>query len=547
MSIKNSLFSTLLFLLCAGAVRVSAQQNANSRYFDIAKNLEIFANAYKEINHGYVDELDPNQVMRRGLDAMLEGLDPFTNYISETDIEGYRIQSDGKYNGVGASGEKMGEFMVVTEIFENSPAHKAGLKVGDAVVAVDGISAKGKTEQEVLEFLRGYPGTEADITVRRLGSSKDQTLKLKREEVNIPNVPHSGLVAENIGYINLTTFTQNAADNIAEALKKLKATNPNLKGVILDLRNNGGGLLNEAVNIINIFVPRGLNVVTTHGKVVEWDNVFKTLSEPVDKELPVVVLVNKGSASASEVVSGSLQDLDRAVIMGQRSYGKGLVQNTKDVGYNAKIKLTTAKYYVPSGRCIQATRYKDGVPVDIPESERAQFRTANGRIVLDGGGIKPDVILPHDTLSGATKALLDQHIIFDYVTLWSQKHPSIDSIEVFNYNDWDDFVRYTQERKFDYETASEKKIKELRDLAAKESLPLSVDLAAMENKIKAEKKGELQKQKARIMHEIEQEIVGRYYFHRGKVRKSLKNDPEVDEAVKLLNDPARYHGILSGK
>jgi carboxyl-terminal processing protease len=547
MSIKNSLTPILLLLLTGFVRPASAQQNPNSRYFDIAKNLEIFANAYKEINHGYVDELDPGQVMRRGLDAMLEGLDPFTNYISETDIEGYRIQSDGKYNGVGASGEKMGEFMVVTEIFENSPAHKAGLKVGDAIVAVDGISAKGKTDKEVLEFLRGFPGTETDITVHRLGSAKDVTVKLKREEVNIPNVPHSGLVAENIGYINLTTFTQNAADNIGEALQKLKGSNPNLKGVILDLRNNGGGLLNEAVNIINIFVPRGLNVVTTHGKVVEWDNVFKTLSEPIDKEIPVVVLVNAHSASASEVVSGSLQDLDRAVIMGQRSYGKGLVQNTKDVGYNAKIKLTTAKYYVPSGRCIQSTRYKNGVPVEIPDAERAQFRTANGRIVLDGGGIKPDVLLPHDTAVGATKALLDQHIIFDYVTQWSLKHPSIDSIEVFSYNDWDDFVAFAKGRNFDYQTASEKKLKELSELAARENLPLSADLQAMETKIKTEKKGELEKQKARIMHEIEQEIVGRYYFHRGKVRKSLKNDPEVDEAVKLLNDPTRYNSILSGK
>jgi carboxyl-terminal processing protease len=516
------------------------------RYFDISKNLEIFANAFKEINHGYVDDLDPNQVMHRGLKAMLEGLDPFTNYISETDIEGYRIQSDGKYNGVGANGKKMGDYMVVTEIIENSPAHKAGLKVGDAIAAVDGANAKGKSEQEVLEFLRGYPGTTTDLSVIRPGSAKNVTVTLSRDEVNIPNVPHSGLVAENIGYINLTTFTQDAGANIAAALETLKKNNPALKGVIIDLRYNGGGLLNEAVNIINIFVPRGLTVVTTHGKVKEWDNVFRTMAEPVDKEIPVVVLVNKKSASASEVVSGSLQDLDRAVIMGQRSYGKGLVQNTKDVGYNAKIKLTTAKYYIPSGRCIQSTRYKDGEPVDIPEAERAQFRTSNGRLVLDGGGIKPDVVLPHDTAANVVNALLDQNIIFDYVTQWALKHPSIDSIEIFNYNEWDDFQKFVQNKNFDYQTISEKKIQELRTIASSENYALSNELLALENKIKAEKKGEMALNKARILHEIEQEIVGRYYFQRGKVRKSLVNDPEIEAAVQLLNDPARYQAILKG-
>jgi carboxyl-terminal processing protease len=517
------------------------------KYFDISKNLEIFANAYKEINHSYVDELDPGQVMHRGMVAMLEGLDPFTNYISETDIEGYRIQVDGRYNGVGATGQKMGDFMVVTEIIENSPAHKAKLKVGDAIVAVDGQPAKGKTEAEVAEFLRGFPGTTAELTVRRPGESKDLKITLKRDEVNIPNVPHSGLVAENIGYINLTTFTQNAAGNISAALQKLKTAHKDLKGVILDLRGNGGGLLNEAVNIINIFTPQGEPVVTTHGKVLEWDNVFKTNSAPVDTDIPVVVLVDRHSASASEVVSGSLQDLDRAIIMGQRSYGKGLVQNTKDVGFNAKIKLTTAKYYIPSGRCIQATRYKNGEPVDIPEAERAQFKTRNGRIVLDGGGVKPDILLPYDTATSIVKALLDRHVIFDYATQWALKHPSIDSIETFSFTDWDEFAHFVQDRNFDYETNSEKKIKELRDIAAREHYPLTAELEILSGKIREEKKTELVKNKARIIHEIEQDIVGRYFFQRGKVRKSLKNDSEVEAAVQLLNDQARYKSILAGK
>ncbi|MCC6281509.1 MAG: S41 family peptidase, partial [Saprospiraceae bacterium] len=369
-------FFPILFLL-AGAL------SAQGKYFDIAKNMEIFANAYREVNHSYVDELDPNKLMRQGLDAMLEGLDPFTNYISETDIEGYRIQMDGTYNGVGAQGKRIGEWVVITEIYENSPAHKAGLKVGDAFINIDGQNAKGKTESQVLDFLRGYPGTKSELVVRRNGEKKDLNITLERGEVNVPNVPHSGIVADGVGYINLTTFSQDAGQNVGDALNKLKEKNPNLKGVILDLRGNGGGLLNEAINLVNVFVPKGEFVSSTKGKVPEWDISLKTQHAPIDKDIPVVVLLDSHSASASEVTSGALQDMDRAVIMGQRSYGKGLVQNTKELGYNARIKLTTAKYYIPSGRCIQSVRYKNGEPVDIPEAERAQFKTRNGRIVLD--------------------------------------------------------------------------------------------------------------------------------------------------------------------
>ena len=521
--------------------------SAQGKYFDISKNLELFANAYREINYGYVDVLDPGKLMRQGLDAMLEGLDPFTNYISETDIEGYRIQNDGKYSGMGAEGLKMGDYMVVTEIIEGGPAQKAGLKVGDAIAAVDGQNAKGRSEQEVLAFLRGYPGTEAELLVRRPGESKDLKIKLKREEVNPANVPHSGLVADGIGYVNLTTFTQDAGANVANAVQKLKSKNSKLNGIILDLRHNGGGLLSEAVNLVNVFVPKGEFVVSTKGKVPEWDNSFRTLIGAVDEDIPVVVLIDRKSASASEIVSGALQDLDRAVIMGQLSYGKGLVQNTKDIGYNAKIKLTTAKYYIPSGRCIQATRYKHGEPVDIPENERAPFKTRNGRTVYDGGGVKPDVVLPFDTATGVVKALLDQHIIFDYCTQFAAKHEKIDSVEIFEFTDFDDFTRFVETKKFDYQSASEKKIAELREVAAREGFPLSTDIATLENKIKTEKKGEMARNKALILHEIEQEIVGRYYFQRGKVRKNLVNDPEVKEAVKLLNDSARYKAILSGK
>lgn len=542
MNIRNK---TIFALFLSIALNSGVQ--AQGKYFDIAKNLEIFANAYREVNHSYVDELDPNQIMRRGMDAMLLGLDPFTNYMSETDIEGWRIQTDGTYNGVGATGLRMGDWVVLTEIIEHSPAHKAGLKVGDALVSIDGQSAKGKTETQVLDFLRGYPGTKAELMVKRPGASKEQKVSLERGEVNIPNVPHSGLVAENIGYVNLTTFTQNAGGNVADAVTKLKEKNPKLKGVILDLRENGGGLLNEAIDLVNVFVPKGEFVASTKGKVPEWDISLRTQGPPVDKEIPVVVLVNRHSASASEVTSGALQDLDRAVIMGQRTYGKGLVQNTKDLGYNAKIKLTTAKYYIPSGRCIQSVRYKDGVPVDIPDAERAQFKTRNGRTVLDGGGIKPDVLLPVDTAEGVVRALLDQSIIFDYATEFALKHEKIDSVEIFEFTDFDGFDKYVKNRNFSYQTASEKKLQELKELASREKLSIDAEISGLEAKLKMEKQGEMLRYKDRILHEIEQEIVGRYYYQRGKVRKNLVNDPEVKAAINLLNDRDKYNKILSGK
>lgn len=514
------------------------------KYFEISKNLELFSNAYRELNYGYVDELDPGQVMRLGLDAILEGMDPYTNYISENDVETFRLQSEGKYNGFGAQGKLIGDYFVVTEILEFSPAHNSGIKIGDAILRIEGQSAKGKSESEVLAFLRGFPGTEIRVDVRRPGTDKEMKIMLKREEVNVPNVPHHGIVAPNIGYVNLTTFTADAGENIASAIRDMKINNPELKGLVLDLRGNGGGLLNEAVNIVNLFVPKGEYVVSTKGKVPEWDRAFKTLNAPLDLEIPVIVLIDKYSASASEIVSGALQDLDRAVLMGQRSYGKGLVQNIKEIGYNSRIKLTTAKYYIPSGRCIQAVRYKNGEPVDIPDTDRAPFKTRGGRTVLDGGGVKPDVVLPVDTATGIVKALLDGHVIFDYVTQFVLAHATIDSAENFVFSDWDQFVGFVKNRKFEYIGETEKQLQTLRQSAEKENLALSTELQALENKIKNTKQDELTRNKARIVREIEEEIVSRYYFQRGKVKKRLKNDPEVAEAVKLLNDKAKYESYL---
>jgi carboxyl-terminal processing protease len=518
----------------------------NGKYFEIAKNLEIFTNAFKELNHAYVDELDPGSLMRTGLDAMLLSLDPFTNYISETDIEGYRYLTEGKYNGIGANSAKIGDFVIITEIYENSAAQKAGIKIGDAIVSVDGQNAKGKTPDEVQTILRGFPGTKVSLMVRRPGESKDIPINMTREEVNIPNVPHSGMVANGIGYVNLTVFTRDAGENIAKAVQELKKSNPQMKGLILDLRGNGGGLLAEAVNLCNVFLPRNEFIVSTKGKVQEWDRNFKTLNNPVDIDIPLVVLINHTSASASEIVSGAIQDLDRGVVMGQLSYGKGLVQNTKDLGYNAKIKLTTAKYYIPSGRCIQAVRYKDGLPVHIPDNERAKYKTKGGRTVLDGGGVKPDIELPSDTASGVLKALLDQYMIFDYCTQFMLKNPKMDSIEAFKFTDWAGFEQFLASKKFSYESATETKLSALKAQAAADgySNELAGVMTDLENKIKGDKKAELQRRKDDIIRQIEIELAGRHYFEKGRVRKSLNNDKGINAAINLLNDPAKYKSIL---
>ncbi|RMG82337.1 MAG: S41 family peptidase, partial [Bacteroidetes bacterium] len=437
----------------------------HGKYFEIAKNIEIFTNLYKEINTHYVDELDPGKLMRVGVDAMLESLDPYTNYISESDIEGFRYITEGKYNGIGAQIKIIDDYITITQPYENSPAFKAGLKAGDQLIAVDGKPAKGKTAEEVNEILKGYPGTEVELTIRRPGESKDLKINLVRDEVRVPNVPYSGMVSGDVGYVALTTFTREAGRNVAMAVKQLKEEHKDLKGVILDLRGNGGGLLAEAVNVSNVFIPKGSLVVTTKGKVKDWDRSFKTLNNPIDEDIPLAVLIDHGSASASEIVSGVIQDYDRGILIGQRSYGKGLVQNTRDIGYNSKVKITTAKYYIPSGRCIQSVEYHNGEPANIPDDKRAKFTTRNGRVVLDGGGLSPDVPIDVDADSDILKTLESKHLVFKYATEYVLKHPTIPGVSEFRFTEWEDFVRFLEKNKFKYDTESEKLLEKLKTQA----------------------------------------------------------------------------------
>jgi len=519
----------------------------HGKFFEIAKNIEIFTNLYKEINTYYVDDLDPAKLMRTGVDAMLESLDPYTNYISESEIEGFRYITEGKYNGIGAQIKIIDDYITITEPYEDSPAFKAGLKAGDQLVAVDGHPAKGKSSEEVNEILKGYPGTAVELTIRRPGEDKDLKIKLVRDEVRVPNVPYHGMVSDGIGYVALTTFTRQAGRNVAKGLKALKEENPNLKGVVLDLRSNGGGLLAEAVNVCNVFIPKGELVVTTKGKVKDWDRSFKTLNPPVDAEIPLIVLINNNSASASEIVCGVMQDLDRGVLIGQRSYGKGLVQNTRDVGYSSKVKMTTAKYYIPSGRCIQSVEYKDGKPAHIPDERRTPFKTRNGRVVLDGGGLKPDVLMDRDGESDILKTLQEKPLIFNYVTQYCLKHETIPSVEDFHFSEWDGFLQYLYENHFYYDTKSEQVLEKFKKQAKQDGYQLESDIEAIKAKIIAAKKDNLEKHKDAIVNEIEKEISGRYYYRKGKIKIGLRNDKEIKKAVEVLKDKDLYERLLVGK
>ena len=523
----------------------------HGKYFEVQKNIDIFVNLYKELNTYYVDDVDPSKLMRTGVDAMLNSLDPYTNYISESDIEGYRLITEGKYNGVGAAFDKVGDAIFVTTIYESSPSQKAGLKAGDRILAVDGKSTLNRSVDEVGDILKGAPATDVELTVNRPqldGSLKSMKIKVKRDEVTEQNVPYFGMLNDKTGYIVLTTFTQKAGENVEKAFKELKEKNPKMESLVFDLRGNGGGLLNEAVNICNIWIPKSEMVVTTKGKVIDWDRSFKTLNPSVDEQMPIVILVDKGTASASEIVSGTLQDYDRAVVMGQRSYGKGLVQNMRDIGYNSKLKLTTAKYYIPSGRCIQAVKYENGKPVELADSLRATFKTKAGRTVLDGGGIRPDVVIEKSGDIGLMKTLQEKYLIFDYVTQFALKNPTIEAPEKFKFTEFDEFTTYLNKRNFQYDSESEKLIKKLREEAKKEKYgTIESELVGIETKVQVDKKNDLQKHKAEIVHEIENEIIARYYFEKGMIKMNLRNDAEIESALKLLDNPSKYKALLSKK
>ncbi len=542
---KRRVLWIALIALAIGVTSFTVQE-FNNRQFQIAKNIEIYTNLYKELNTYYVDDVDPSGLMRIGVDAMLESLDPYTNYISESEIEGFKYMIDGKYGGIGAKTKTINGKVTLTVPYEGLPADRAGLKAGDIIKSIDGKATDGKAAEEVEDILKGSPGSTVDLLLERPGSSKDIKVSIVREELKVPNVPYSGMVSDNVGYVSLTTFTQDAGKNVADAVSKLKTESPDLVGVILDLRANGGGLLREAINVCNVFIPKGEEVVVTRGKVKDWDRSFRTLNAPVDEEVRLVVLIDNNSASASEIVSGVIQDLDRGVLIGQLSYGKGLVQNTRDVGYNSKVKLTTAKYYIPSGRCIQAVQYKNGEPVDVPLSERTVFKTNNGRKVYDGGGVQPDVELMDDKLSNVLKGLDRENLIFNYATSFQTKNKTISSPEQFKFTKYTEFMNFVAEESFSFDTDTEKMLKDLEAKAKDDGYInlVSSDINSIRDKILTGKKNDLKKYEKEITRSLEKEIVGRYHYRKGQIEIGLRNDTEIKEAIKLLNDQANYEKLL---
>lgn len=522
-------------------------------YFEISKNLEIYSAIMKELNIYYVDEIKPGDLTKTGVDAMLESLDPYTVYIPESMVEDHRMSTTGQYGGIGAVVRKKGDYVVITEPYENSPAQKAGLQAGDLIVEVAGQSTKGKSTDDVVKFLRGAPNTSVQMKVKREGVANEVVIDLTREEIKIPNVPYYGMVDNEIGYIKLKGFTNNAGGDVNAALTDLKQKNAGMKGVILDLRGNPGGLLREAINVVNVFVDKNQTVVSTKGKVSEWNKTYKTINAATDQNVPLAVLVDRGSASASEIVSGTIQDLDRGVIIGQRSFGKGLVQTTRPLIYNAQLKLTTSKYYIPSGRCIQALDYShrnaDGSVGSIPDSLRSKFKTKSGRFVYDGGGIYPDVSIKPRKYSHILQSLVINNLIFDYATIYKSKHPEIASARdfVLTEADYTDFITFLQDKSYEYKTESEKLLDEFKKIAEKEHYynDLQLEFDALVTKKKATKSNDLQKFKPEILEFITEEIVSRYYYQKGRIESSFANDDELKEAVAILKDNNRYKTILS--
>lgn len=521
-------------------------------YFEVSKNLDIFATLFRELNIYYVDDTKPGDLMKKGIDSMLESLDPYTNYIPESEIEDYRYMTTGQYGGIGSLIRQKGDYVVIAEPYEGFPAQKADLRAGDMILEINGISAKGKKTDDISKILKGTPNTSVKLVIQRENEKKPIEKNVVREEIKIKSVSYSGMITENVGYIKLTGFTENAANEVKAALLELKK-NPNFKSLVLDLRGNPGGLLREAVDIVNIFVEKDQEVVSTRGKVKEWDKVHRATQTPIDLTIPLAVLVDRGSASASEIVSGAIQDLDRGIVIGQRTFGKGLVQQTRPLSYNAQLKVTVAKYYIPSGRCIQALDYshrnEDGSVTKIADSLTYAFKTKNGRIVYDGGGVNPDIPVEPFKFSNIAGSLSSKSHIFDFATQYRMKHNTIPSAKEFKLTDaeYEEFIAFLNGKDYDYVTKSEKTLEELKASAEKEKYyeDISAEYEALRTKMIRNKKDDLVKFKDEIKDLLEEEIASRYFFQRGRMEADLKDDAEVKEALAVLSDQPKYTTILT--
>jgi carboxyl-terminal processing protease len=549
--IRSARFTIVAVIMIVAGVSIAFLSTQETRDFRIAKNLDIFLALFRELNTFYVDELNPDKLVKTGIDNMLKTLDPYTVYYPESEGDEVTFMTTGKYGGIGSLVRGGGEYVVISLVYKGFPADVAGIKAGDILKKVDGVSLKGVDTDVVSEKLKGNPGTMINLTIERNG--KEMDFSVKREKIVVPSVPYSGMIDSNTGYIRFTNFTQNCTDNVRKALIELK--NNNARQIILDLRGNPGGLLTEAVDIVNLFVGTGNEIVSTKGKVKQFDEAFKTTKSAVDEKIPLAVIINRGSASASEIVAGAIQDLDRGIIVGQRSYGKGLVQITRPLSYNTQLKVTTAKYYIPSGRCIQALDFshpnEDGSVGIIPDSLISEFKTRNGRVVKDGGGITPDIEIVPEPLSQITTELFFRNYIFDFGSIYYWSHPGFKSIDEFSFTDKDyaDFKNYLAGRKFSYKTITEMSLNELIANAKREKYyDVHKDIfTELQKELNHTLDNDLMTFKNEITELLEDEIIGRYFYEEGSIAWTVKTDEQVLKAVEILNKSQDYNSILQGK
>lgn len=549
-SIRLSVATILVSAIVFFSFKAFQPAPEETNLFEIRKNSEIFFDVYKLVDAMYVDQPEPGKIMRIGIDAMLNSLDPYTNYIPESQMEDYRFMTTGQYGGIGAIIRKSGDFVMVTEPYEGNPAHQAGIMAGDLILEIDGKSIKGKASDEVSSLLKGQPGSKVKIKFERDG--KTQSAELERKEVKVPDVPYFGMIDGETGYIKLNSFTQTAHKDVDAAFKELKTQG--MKKLIFDLRGNGGGLLIESVKIVNMFVPKGEKVVEMRGRLSEMNKTYRTTDMPLDTDMRIVVLVDDGSASASEIVSGSLQDLDRAIVVGNTTYGKGLVQQTHDLKYNGKIKITIAKYYTPSGRCIQKLDYghkgDDGRAVEVPDSLITYFKTRNGRAVTDGRGVEPDVLVELPDYSPISVALMREDIIFNFATKFRLKNEAVADPETFRIDQalFKEFEDYTRSYNFEYKTATMEHLKKLKKTAETERYLASseAEFDALMKKLTPDVAGDLMRFKDQISLLLENEIISRYYFQKGRYRASFHRDNALIKAREILNDKEKYNAILKG-
>jgi len=528
-----------------------AFRTPGEKYFEIAKSLDIFATLFKEVNAYYVDDVNPKKLVETGIHEMLSQLDPYTDYIPEEDLEAFSIQTTGQYAGVGALIGIVNNKTVITNPYVGFPAERGGIRVGDEIISVDGKNVQGKPTSEVSTLLKGKPNTEVEVEVKRLGKKENLKFKLMREKIKITNITYYGMIDSETAYIKLDEFTPGAGREVDEALAKLKKQGA--KRLILDLRDNPGGSLYEAVNIVNAFIPKGKEVVSTRGKVQDWNKSYTTLNNPIDTEIPLAIITSGGSASASEIVAGSLQDYDRAILVGQKTFGKGLVQTTRQLAYNAQLKVTTAKYYIPSGRCIQALDYghrkTDGTVEKFPDSLKREFKTAHGRQVFDGAGLDPDVLINSDPYSTALVELAGSGLIFEYASRYCGEHDAPANLRTFRLSDseYQQFLVWVKEQKFSFESETDKKADDLISSAKRERYYDELQSSLKELKVKMDqnKNVALLKFKPEVSKILEEEIAFHYQLAKGQAEVSMDRDPEILEAKRILANSAEYKKLLS--